>query len=418
LEVGIGLALAALTVYLSTLTFALRAYSRSQLAKRLGEPRARWLQRLDDNESELQAVTGFARMMAIVATALWFFGGLHPLNAAEWRATVAPGILTVLFLMFGAVGVPHAIAWHNADAVVASNLPMIWGLRCALLPVERAMVFVEFIVRRLMGKSELSAADETERVEQEILDAVEEGEAHGAVDEEKREMIQSIFELSETPVSAIMTPRTDMVAVSLNSSFDEARETIVRAGHTRVPVYQDSRDHIVGVLYAKDLLQAPSGEGFEVQKVMRAAQYVPESKPIDQLLRDLRQARVHIAIVLDEYGGTAGLVTIEDILEELVGEIDDEYDRGEAPFIRKVDEDTVEADARVHVYEINEQLAIHLPEDGDYETIGGFVFSAMGKIPAAGDELTHENVHIAILAAEPRRINRVRVHVERQAVSA
>jgi CBS domain containing-hemolysin-like protein len=215
-----------------------------------------------------------------------------------------------------------------------------------------------------------------------------------------------------------MTPRTDMVAVSLNSSFDEARETIVRAGHTRVPVYQDSRDHIVGVLYAKDLLQAPSGEGFEVQKVMRAAQYVPESKPIDQLLRDLRQARVHIAIVLDEYGGTAGLVTIEDILEELVGEIDDEYDRGEAPFIRKVDEDTVEADARVHVYEINEQLAIELPEGGDYETIGGFVFSAMGKIPAAGDELTHENVHIAILAAEPRRINRVRVHVERQAVSA
>jgi CBS domain containing-hemolysin-like protein len=179
-------------------------------------------------------------------------------------------------------------------------------------------------------------------------------------------------------------------------------------------VTDGSLDQLVGVLYVKDLLRLQPGEQLSIAKLVRTVPYVPETKTIDELLREMRTRKVHIAIVVDEYGGTAGLVTIEDILEELVGEIDDEYDRYTPPPINHVDEDTIEVDARVHVSEINEELEIELPEDGDYETLGGFVFMKCGKIPAEGEEVIHENIQIKVISAEERKINRLRVHVARE----
>jgi CBS domain containing-hemolysin-like protein len=156
-----------------------------------------------------------------------------------------------------------------------------------------------------------------------------------------------------------------------------------------------------------------AGEPFDTRRIMRTVPFVPETKAVSKLLEDFRRTKVQIAIVLDEYGGTAGLVTIEDVLEELVGEIADEYDQAPPPAIHRIDENTLEVDGRVHVDEINEELGIHLPDQQDYDTIGGFVFSTLGKIPAVGEEFEHEQVHFRVMDAEPRRINRLRITVPR-----
>ncbi len=220
-------------------------------------------------------------------------------------------------------------------------------------------------------------------------------------------MIESVFELRETTVGEIVTPRTRIVALPVASSFEEVRQAVVRCGHSRIPVYDDSLDHIVGVVYAKDLLRMRDDDPFDLRGIMRSVPYVPESKNVRDLLRELRQSKVHIAIVLDEYGGTAGLVTIEDIIEELVGEITDEYEPVQPQMIRRISTETVEVDARVPVSEVSQELGIELPEDAAYESMGGFVFAVLGRIPMAGEEFVHENLRFRIVDAEPRRINRM-----------
>lgn len=421
MDLALGLLILALTLYTSSISYAMRAYSRSQLTDRLDEPRrAIWLDRLDRHENQLQVVSSVLRLLFILVTVIWAYAkyfGINP-QQVNWTDFVLPTLLNLILLLVIAIGIPHALALHSSESILAGSLPVLWVLRYPLMPIERTLTFVEFVVRRLLGKTDGSDDDESARIEREILDAVSEGEAHGAVDEEQKEMIRSVIELHETTVSEIMTPRTDMIALSVDASSTEVRETIVRAGHSRIPVYEGSLDEVIGVLYAKDLIGLKNFDQINVRELMRAVPFVPETKSIDHLLHELRRDKVHIAVVLDEYGGTAGLVTIEDIIEELVGEIDDEYDRRQSPSFQRIDENTLEVDGRIPVYEINEELSIEIPDDGDYETIGGFVFSALGKIPATGEEFTHRNIHFAVVEAEPRRINRLRIQVQRETQSA
>jgi putative hemolysin len=419
LEIGIGLLLVAAMLYTSTLSYALRDYSRGRLATYLSEERQRtWFERLDRYETQLQAITGFTRMALVLATCVWIDVSFFRGNAtgADTHHLVAPMLaVNLLILLFFAIGIPHALSVHACDAVLARNLTVLWILRHLFFPIEKVLDSIEFLVRRLLGKTEPTEAEEVDRMEQEILDAVSEGELHGAVDEEQKEIIESVFELNETQVSEIMTPRTDIVAIAADATYDETRRRIIEAGHSRIPVYEDTLDQIIGVLYAKDLIRLEPGAAFDVRKMMRIVPYVPETKTIDELLRQLRTEKVHIAIVLDEYGGTAGLVSIEDILEELVGEIEDEYDPQATPEINVVDDDTLDVDARARVCDINDALEIQLPEDGDYDTVGGFIFTKLGRIPVAGDEFAHDNIHFVIMEAEPRKINRLRVHARREA---
>ena len=417
LEIALGLALIGLTLYTSTLSYALRGFSRGRLAAYLSEPAQKlWFERLDRCETDLQVAASFVRVLCIVSTIA--FGYIELLDGGggelEWSRFVVPSLVNLLVIIFIAIGIPHALAVHAGEAVLARSLGLLWILRALLFPVEKTFALIEFVVRRLLGKGDRSVEEEAERMEQEILDAVEEGKLLGAVAEEQREIIAAVFELHETHVSEIMTPRTEMIAIPVTASFAEARDTIVNAGHSRVPVYEDSIDQLIGVLYAKDLLKLDDNTEFDLRSMVRAVPFVPESKTCDQLLRQFRLETVHIAIVLDEYGGTAGLATIEDILEELVGEIDDEYDRAAPQEVEVVDADTLDIDARMHVDDLNEELHITIPENGDYDTVGGFVFSILGRIPASGDEIDHENLHITVLDAEPRRINRLRIHVDRQ----
>lgn len=414
---AVGLALLGLTLYMSTLAYALRDYSRSRLAERLGQNgrRKRWLEWLENNESQLQALAAFVRLVLIVGllicTYVWYVQVFAP-ERVDVLALAAPALISLLLLLVFSVGIPHALALHASDSVVARSLPALKVLKMVLYPIGWSLTGLEFITRRLLGKPD-DEEEENEWLEQEVLDVVSEGEAQGAVDEDQKEIIKAVFQLADTAVSEIMTPRTDFDAIQAETTFDEVRELILRSGHSRIPVYEQSVDHIIGVLYAKDLLRLNPGDAFDARRLMRIAPYVPESKSVMDLMDDFRQTKVQIAIVLDEYGGTAGLVTIEDILEELVGEIDDEYDQQPAPTILRIDDNTLEVDARVHVDEINEELKINLPDEDDYDTIGGFVFATLGKIPAVGEAIRHENVSVSVLAAEPRKITRVRVRVER-----
>ena len=412
----LGLALLGLTLYMSMLAYALRDYSRAGLTERLGKNGlSGWLEWLEEHESELQALTGFVRLVAILGVAVCVYEWQGPTAGTAGRAAslVVTGLITLVLLVIFGVGIPHVLARHVGDDIVSNSLRWLAVLRTVLWPVAWMFGALEFVVRRLLGKMDEDDDDESERVEQEILEAVSEGEAHGAVDEDQKEIIESVLRLDEIAVSEIMTPRTDLDAIQAETSYDLVRDLILAGGHSRIPVYEESVDHIIGVLYAKDLLRLNPGDSFDARKLMREAPYVPETKSITDLLDDFRQTKVQIAIVLDEYGGTAGVVTIEDILEELVGEIDDEYDQQPPPAIDRLDDDTLEVDARVHVDEVNEELDIKLPDEEDYDTIGGFVFSTLGKIPTAGEEFQHENVRFSVLAAEPRRITRLRIHVLR-----
>lgn len=411
MELLIGALLLLVALYFSVLSFSLRTYSRARLAAHWDERQQQvWLPRLDRFESQFQYLSGVMRIAATLLIIAYVYYQYLPIESGERTpgAFAVPTLIALAVLLIVGLGLPHALALHAGEAILSVSLPLLWVLRYPFAPLLVTLQGLEWLVRRLLGKTGRETEDAA-RGEQDLLEAVTEGEMKGAVDEEQKEMIESVIEFHETTAGEIMTPRTDIFAMPATATYEEARARIVDAGHSRIPVYDGTLDHIVGVLYAKDMLKFNPGDPFDLRKLMRTAPYVPATKPLDGLLNEFRAVKVQIAIVLDEYGGTAGLVTLEDILEELVGEIDDEYDQAAPPPIRRVDEHAVEVDARVHVYDLNKELELELPEDGTYETIGGFLFSAMGRVPARGDQFTHANIRFTVLDAEPRRVNRVRL---------
>lgn len=231
------------------------------------------------------------------------------------------------------------------------------------------------------------------------------------IEDEEKEMIASIFEFSDKLVREVMVPRIDMAAVSCEAPMLEALEVILKAGHSRIPIYRDSIDNVQGVLYAKDLLKylRDGRTDTPIGRITRPAYFIPESKKVDELLQELQKRKVHMAIVVDEYGGTAGLVTIEDLLEEIVGEIQDEYD-AEEPTVEAVNTYEYLFDARVPIDEVNKLLGVELPDEGG-DTLGGFIYSQLGKVPALGDRVEYQNVTIEVLSVNGRRIKQVRAIV-------
>jgi CBS domain containing-hemolysin-like protein len=227
------------------------------------------------------------------------------------------------------------------------------------------------------------------------------------------------MELSEEDVGAVMTPRTEMFCINRDVSLGDARTALLDAGHSRVPVIGDSPDDIVGLLYAKDLLRhTGDGDDLPLTSILREPFYIPETTAVDQLLERMKRERFHMAIVLDEYGGVLGLVTLEDILEEIVGEIEDEHDPAEEEPIQQIDEWVAEVDGRVHIDDLNERFNYNLPENEDFDTIGGFVFSELGHVPEVGETLTWQSLRMTVVEADKRRIIKLRIEVDRSLIPA
>ncbi|TFG93799.1 MAG: HlyC/CorC family transporter [Syntrophobacterales bacterium] len=246
-------------------------------------------------------------------------------------------------------------------------------------------------------------------LEKKIQSIIDSGEEDGLIDRQSGEMIQSILELRETVTREVMVPRTEIVAVSDSSTIEDILALILKQGHTRMPFYNDNIDNIIGILNVKDLLRFWSKpfSREDITSILRKTYYIPETKNIHLLLHELKEKKSHMAIVIDEYGGTSGLVTLEDLIEEIVGEIHDEHDVEENPFTNLPGGDVL-VDSRVDIEEFEEHFGIKVPE-GQFETLGGFIFYLIKKIPVTGETLAYEDLKITIEAADERSIKKVRI---------
>ncbi len=350
--------------------------------------------------------------LTLCAATLWVWRTVDAAHSSPWLVFAVAAIVIGQIIAVTTVWLPWSIARIAAARFLFWTWPL-WNVLGRLAqPLVASARLVDSLLHRLAGRAPQDADEDS--FEEEIRTIVSEGHREGLLEEEAREMIEGVIELGDAVVSHIMTPRTEINMIPLNTLWDEAVESIIDSGHTRVPVFDKSRDDIAGILYSKDLLpelvKGPEEPRRPLAELLRKPLFVPETKPVDDLLQLFQKSRTHIAVVLDEFGGVSGLVTIEDALEEIVGEIDDEYDQKSEVKIHKIDDDVCEALGRSHVDEINEIMAFDLPESEDFDTIGGFVFAEFGRVPAAGESITwRDSVRVTVLEASRRRVNRVRL---------
>ncbi len=245
--------------------------------------------------------------------------------------------------------------------------------------------------------------------EKELQEIINESEEEGIINEEEGEMFNSIFEFGETIVREIMVPRTDMVCCSMTNSLNELLDAIITSGHSRIPIYKDTTDQIVGLVYAKDLLKfwGHKAEEINIPRIMRTPYFVPETKNIEDLLKEFRNKRVHIAIAIDEYGGTSGLITIEDLIEEIIGDIQDEYDLEEDRLLEEED-GSILVDARLNIEKLEEHFETTIPRD-KFDTVGGYLFNLMGHVPLEGEEIRDRGLIMTVVESDARTIRKVRI---------
>ena len=421
---SIGLVIAAvavatlLSLFFSTLTYSLRDFSRARLEGSLERrDKLQYLEPTVEHASDLIFLTAVGRLLSNI---LILIGILHLLHFTPYpiglKYVIAVAITAVIHMFFS-VAIPHALSRHAAEPIIAAFIRFLHGLRLAAWPITMVMHAVDRMVSQAAVKSAPQEPEAIEEeIENEILSAVEEGEKEGVVDEEEREMIERVIAFHDTQVGQIMTPRPEIFALDAGATLETIKSKIAESGHSRIPVYQGKIDQIIGVLYARDLIKflGEPADKFKMREHLRPAFFVPETKPLRDLLHDFKLQKVHIAIVSDEYGGTAGLVTIEDIFEELVGDISDEHEPAEPAMIDRKDDLTAEADARIYLDELNRVLGLNLPEDAGYDTLGGFITTTAGKIPTMGATFEHGGVKYTVIDAEPQKVNRVRIEMTPQ----
>jgi putative hemolysin len=264
------------------------------------------------------------------------------------------------------------------------------------------------LMMRLLGKSTVLENQLSMVTDEELRNWAETSQPEGSLEQGERKMIYSIFQFGDTLCREIMVPRIDVFGLDVSTSLSDAIDAIARSGHSRIPVYADSIDNILGILYAKDLLKVklnPSGSE-PIRKFLRPPYYVPESKKVDELLREMQERGVHMAIVVDEYGGTNGIITLEDIVEEIVGEIRDEYDQGEEHLYQEISPDELSFTGRISLDDVNELLGTHLTTDVA-DTLGGYIYGKLGRVPNGGEELVQEDWILAVEQVSGRRIRKV-----------
>ena len=370
------------------------------------------------------------RFLAVIQVAITFLGALASAVAAVSIVTVVAEplrgialiadqadtialllvtfIVSVVSIVLGEL-IPKGFALANPDRIALTVSGPITLFAKIVSPLVAVLVLLTKIISKPFGidptrTPELSAA--------EIRLIVEQGSQQGVLEAEEEQMISAVMSLSDSKLHEVMVPRIDIVAIDQEASFDDAVTLVLTEGHSRTPLYKESVDHIVGILYAKDLLRiiAAGGPRPRLRDIMRPALFVPESQAVGDLLNELQRRRVHMAIVLDEYGGTAGLVTIEDLLEEIVGEIQDEFDE-EEPMKVIVREGEAILDGRADIDEMGELVdpALELEDDEEYDTVGGFVYHRIGRVPVVGDTVAVDPFKITVIKVIGRRVGKVRV---------
>jgi magnesium and cobalt exporter, CNNM family len=387
-----------------------------------GRPGARRVRRLLDEPGRFLAVSQlgltvigfFASAYAAVSLVQHLADALRTLGmdsgTADGLALIIVTVLLALFTIVFAELVPKTLALANAERfAIALSLPIEFLAR-ALSPLIRLLTGITSAIAGIFGAH---ATAEAQITAEELRLIVERGGEQGILEAEEEQMINAVIELGSRRVHEVMIPRIDIAAMPVTATLDEAISTFVEEGHSRVPVYEETVDEIVGILYAKDLLpflRSASGPRPELRVLLRAPVYIPESMTVDDLLHEFQRRKVHIAIVLDEYGGTAGLVTIEDLLEEIVGEIQDEYDT-EEPMVVRLSDDEARVDGRASVDELSElfDTNIEFEDEDEYDTVGGLIYHRIGGIPSPGDRIEVDGLTLTVESTDGRRVGKVLV---------
>jgi CBS domain containing-hemolysin-like protein len=330
-------------------------------------------------------------------------------EGVQASAAIAVVIVSAVFLLLGQA-LPRALARTHPEVTAGFLLGICRALVALVRPLSALADSAADLLTRLFGGDRPDTTPVGS--EDELLLITHDPTDDGVIEPEERKMIDNVLRLEETTARDIMVPRVDIVAVNEDASPQEIVDAITANGHSRLPVYRESVDQIVGILYAKDLLPFVIGttRALPITKLLRPAYVVPESKRLDDLLGELRRNRVHIAVVADEYGGTAGLVTIEDILEEIVGEIEDEYDE-ETTLLEQISEREIIVDGRLPIDEVEEALGLRLTDDDDaYGTVGGFVHWHLDRLPQPGDRFDAQGLRAEVLDMEGHRLRRLRLY--------
>ncbi len=416
MDVPLGLAIGALTLSLLLLVLvimvevSMATISRAHVRK-LGEEgvaSAKLIESLlHDTERFLGGIL-VLKTLAVsgaVATTVWILMAYWDDGVLLLQALL---VLFVALLLLQVVGRVLAIQ-HPAWVAMRLVRPARWFI-FLVSPLTWILVRV---VQRLGGQDEGRTRD-VFMTEDGLRLLLNLGEDERFIEADERQMIDSIFRFSETNVEEVMVPRVDVVALEQTDTIQKALDTIVEAGHSRIPIYNDTIDRIVGVLYAKDLLTTfrDGRTDASIKEVMRKPYFVPESAMVDDLLEDLQHKKTHLAVVVDEYGGTAGVVTIEDLLEEIVGEIQDEYD-SETPMLQQIGEGVYVANGRIDIDDLNRDLDIHLPDEDESYTLAGVVYSQLQRVPDVGDAVDLDDVRLEVLEVTDNRIEQVQVIVQK-----
>lgn len=394
-----------------------------------GNKKAKQIQKMLKNPSKFLATIQIGITLAVFLSSAFasdaFAGMLAPklnewmpfISIAVWQnisIVIITIILSFFTLVFGEL-VPKRLAMKYYEKISFATICVIKAISVITAPFVKLLTWSTNIVSKIFGVSE---QEEEIVTEEEIKMMVDQGEEKGSIEENEKELINNVFEFNDIVASEIMTHRTDMYAIEINQDLYELLDEIDEYKYSRIPVYSESIDNIEGILFLKDILKLVSTrKEIKIADIMREAYFVPETKPIDEIFEELQANKMQMAIVVDEYGGTAGVLTMEDILEELVGNIFDEYDDIEFEY-KKLDDNTYLIDGSVSLYELKKILDVEIPE-GDYETLSGYLIEKLGRLPEEGEYpiIEDDKLTYKIQEFEDKRIRWVKVCKNKQEIN-
>ena len=349
----------------------------------------------------------------ILASSIATIVTIQFMGTSSKSVAVATIGMTIIILVFGEI-TPKIIAKNHSLKIAGVVIVIVYWFSFFTKPLIKILIWISKFIGRLLG---IELEDETLMItEEDIISFVNVGEAEGIIEEDEKEMIHSIVGFGETSAKEVMTPRTAMLAFEGNKTIDDIWYEMVDNGFSRIPVYEDTIDNILGVLYIKDIMNCikDGNTNVPIKNFIRPGYFVPETKSIIEILKEFKALKVHIALVLDEYGGIVGLLTIEDLIEEIVGEIRDEFDTEEEEFITQIDENSYEVDAMIDIETLDKELCLNLPESDDYESLGGLIVTELGRLATIGDELKFNGVKLKVLEINKMRVSRVLIEKEQQ----
>lgn len=325
---------------------------------------------------------------------------------------IATVSMTVVVLIFGEI-TPKVLAKTYSMKISGMVIGPIYIMSIVALPIIKLLMFITKIISKMMG---VDIRQENLMItEEEIKSYINVGSSEGVIEEEEREMIHSIIEFGDTTAKEVMTPRTSIFMLDSESTIDEVWDEIIESGYSRIPVYGEDYDEILGILYVKDLMVLAKNRttNIPIKNILREVYFVPDTKSIVEILDEFRKKQVHMAVILDEYGGTIGLLTIEDLIEEIIGEIKDEYDLHEEDEIEEIGEKKYKVDARINIEDLNKELYTEIPESEDYESLGGYILDVLGRVAEVDDTVLLDHVKMTVLEVDKTRVVKILIEIEK-----